>query len=1016
MQPGPTIWVLRSTQVCTAQHSGPFRSVGCQRNPPSRPAGYGHAPTAYVYTSADTVLPTTHYQTPLAAFGPAAAAPRAAAQPPSTADMTSRGRLLQAFTFSAASGSSLHGSSSTSASPLDRTLLYTRSGHSQGDAGLQNAAAVDLLDRMTLLRRMAPATVPAARPPQLAPAAQPAQHQRLQSAGRHTGHHHFTPAPQHVSPRRWAWDDSGACSSSHARPIAHVPAPGWRYCGDVVAAAATDGGEVSVLVAQEGGSGRCSSPLRGAAATDGGAEQREGHGADEVVVVVRSPRAHQLSADEWEGHGLGQAELEADSSTWSAQGSRKPAFRPPGPLQHKFGNRPRPRSALSAAERDAREARAAGLRECGCPRSPRGPVDGAWHSGGRGKQLRWQDEMGAPAEGTASSSPDQVLTCGASSCPSLEPAISHQERARKPARHAATSSTAAACGCTPGATTTTVEVTGPDGTDALVISSPAAAASLGAGERGTLLVACASPRCSAAAAVSGAAGGGTVEVVVAQLAALRPAAASAEQAGLTSKAPRKEPAVRHPMKAGHDCRGHGIRSGAASPAASDGGREAPAGIQAWRPGQAPNTAQRERRCGDPAGGGLAVEVEVLLSPRPAFDGTDEQRGEEQQQGHHATGEQQEEQHEAHAQLQLLSGEMRRRERSFAQLLGELERITLKCSKLTAAADAAITTSTPAGEAASGASSGDAACSRQRQQLHTTHLFNAGHPAAAAKPSNQSPQSQPAAAASPSSSSPAAPAEAGRQAGEWSWESLLAFEQTIREQQRKVRRSGQVVGSWFTCASLQRGALTAQIWCWLLAAGGAGCAAGRVCMSAQQTQQQQHWRRWAATGPTAEASTRQTDWRALSEQSKGCNQWGARAGRRQSSRGRGQQEALQGGGAGVAAARQGGGLLGCRRGRRAALQPQGGQLLQEGLPCEQIGGAVNDVLGGGLRAAGPAAAARRGRGRRGGGGVRWGKPTREWRADTRPQVRQLWCRGDWSAASASGCLHPPAAHLSDSYSR
>ena len=86
------------------------------------------------------------------------------------------------------------------------------------------------------------------------------------------------------------------------------------------------------------------------------------------MVVAHSPQAHHLHlAGDTKGRS-GDAALSCKTGSGSS-GMRTPAFRPPGPLQHKFGNKPRPSSAPGRAE-SAGRAQEAGLRDCGCPRSP----------------------------------------------------------------------------------------------------------------------------------------------------------------------------------------------------------------------------------------------------------------------------------------------------------------------------------------------------------------------------------------------------------------------------------------------------------------------------------------------------------------------------------------------------------------------------------------------------------------------------------------------------------------------
>ena len=308
-------------------------------------AGYGRPPTSYIYTSADTLLGTPDYQSPA----------KAAA-----------GALLQAFAFTSGGGGG-GGSYSAPASPLDTTLLYTRDASCMEEECRRQRVlpAVDLLDRMALLRRLGPTTQPAARPAQLV-SQSPLRHASgasvqltAASARQRQGQAGRGEAVPPAGPRRWAWDDSLLCGSTSfaCRPIAAVPAPGWCYCGDIVSPEQQQQQqlqkEVQVSVA---------SPA----------------GWDDIVVVVHSPRAYRLClADDRRGRAA-DTELEGSGASSRSPGRRTaPAFRPPGPLQHKFGNKPRPRSAPGSAER-AERAREAGLRGCCCPHSPRAPA--ATHS------------------------------------------------------------------------------------------------------------------------------------------------------------------------------------------------------------------------------------------------------------------------------------------------------------------------------------------------------------------------------------------------------------------------------------------------------------------------------------------------------------------------------------------------------------------------------------------------------------------------------------------------------------
>lgn len=149
-----------------------------------------------------------------------------------------------------------------------------------------------------------------------------------------------------------------------------------------------------------------------------------------------------------------------------------------------------------------------------------------------------------------------------------------------------------------------------------------------------------------------------------------------------------------------------------------------------------------------------------------------------------------------AELERLEGEMRRREKSFSDLLGELDRISAKCARLTAST--AVGRAAPAGSSSTGTSRrqpqqgsgglqvGSSCTDRHGKpsaQEHTTQCFGS---LVAALASSGLPAAAAWADQAPGSGSDGSPGRGGQgDDGDWGWENLLAFEQQIREQQRKV---------------------------------------------------------------------------------------------------------------------------------------------------------------------------------------------------------------------------------------
>lgn len=816
---------------------------------------------------------------------------------------------LQAFAFCCESSPARGraGSASAPASPAGRrTLLYTRAG-TGAVAGQQPqqlavlaAPAIDLLDRLTLLRRLAPSTDPAPRPPGLAPATQT-----------------FTPAPAGpdgrfglaaastlAAPgtagigggRRWAWDDSllglnpghtTQNSASTGRPMTAVPAPGWMYCGDVVAAApaavTAQGGPLCVAAAAAG----CSTGsigLKVAVAACGGEAcalsgppQLPGQGADETLLVVRSPRPHQLHSEE----GAVQSAA-APGAAACRDGASRAAFRPPGPLRHKFGNKPaqRPPPAPTREER----ARAAGLRGCGCPRSPRRPSGEAgpkWQGRGRARRsssgghcVSWASEEGVEAVAMLTSRPRSAaveelrrssLATAEASIPARPSSACLAMEGRWPPRRDVAAATCTAAVGSP-TCTTSVSVTAQG--DVIVVSSPrAASAGLGSQrqEAEEVVVVATSPR--------GRGKGGSDVVVVcrepanslhrpAQQPPAEAATATAEDQCTASRtATHTKLTVTVPAGGGGSFRVRANGSGpaaAAAPAARAFTDSAPSSpIKAWRPQPVAAAPVYTATVHAAASAGRAVasaEVNAMAGPAAAPSV-------------HAT---------RMAELERLEGEMRRRERSFNDLLRELDSISAKCARLTAstspspsrgaAPSAAGCTGRSAGQGQQRRRSGEphggrslADGHRQQQQVaqqpqHTTQHFGSLEAAIASSSVLAATGcGEQAVAAGPDGG----PCGGGRaDDADWGWENLLAFEQQIREQQRKVglglgtmaacwlfHLSGGLAGLWLGLAPAPTSCqIQPHLHVFLPAAGGAGCAACRICIVAacgiaQQQQQQ-----------------------------------------------------------------------------------------------------------------------------------------------------------------------------------
>lgn len=708
------------------------------------PAGYGRAPTATLHTSAGTTLPTT------------------ALQSPQFMHDGGRGRL-QAFAFSPGGflgrGSFLGSSASASAptSPLDRrTLLYTRTA-AGGTASQAVAAggwgavqqrqqdsqpeeplpqrllpATDLLDRLALLRRLVPATDPAPRPPKLQ-CGGAAQLSYPPTAGAHQ--------PAASTLKRWAWDDSLVASG---RPLAAGPARGWRFCG-----------EVEELLPGEAMPGCTAAALVSAA------------GNQAALLVVRSPRQHRLCLEE-EQEGEEEARWRGADHTVGYSG-RRAAFRPPGPLKHKFGNKPQPRPRSAPGGRD--QAPVAGLRDCGCPKSPRAsgvPAAGPARRSGTGsgrphppagsrKHLSWAD---AGLKAAAAAVPARPRSAGLAantaaplrpalrqrlpgSSTETEPAIPEQASPRLASSGGGNGSGDRGSGVRRQAdVTTVVEVTTGDGaTDVVVLSSPRPACGLDEEGQDVLEVAVTSSPTHG--------GGSSSEVVVVQQRSPSPLPQSARPLQQPAAAAAWPEATRLTVSLPSDGRpsSYSIRADASSAGAAGSAGGSP--IKAWRPAQQAQQAQQATMA--------TVSVDVMASPPRRQLGAAPQRP---QQLVEQLVEQQQQQRPAAAvdHLQQLAGEIRRREQSFNSLLAELEAIQQKCAKLSgpSSAKASAAGGQAAGAAAAAGMSGSVGLPRPRSGRKAAAAGQAGKPGRSSEK-------------------------------DWSWQSLMDFEATIREQQRKVSR-------------------------------------------------------------------------------------------------------------------------------------------------------------------------------------------------------------------------------------
>ncbi|KAL4449350.1 hypothetical protein ABPG77_006994 [Micractinium sp. CCAP 211/92] len=790
--------------------------------------GYGRAPTAFVYTSADTLLSTTTYQSPAAAAAAANTGPSSRAA-----------GSVQALAF-CCGGSPARardsGASIPGPPPCSRTLLYTRTiagtepNHQQQHSAPPAAPAVDLLDRLTLLRRLAPTTSPAPRPLRLAAAEQAFTAAPAPTASRKgpaaAGAASNPRSTNTIGSIRWAWDDS-LLGHITARPITAAPAPGWRYCGDVVAAASVAAVALDAGAGITAASASCSiSGSKGGAALEAGvaaagcqADELAGQaqlalqGDEEILLVVRSPQPHHPHMEE----DAAQPECSAEALTSRSTGGRT-AFRPPGPLKHRFGNKPapQPRPAPCPEER----ARAAGLRGCGCPRPARQPgrdVGSAWQgrcraSGDGSGWIRgsWASEDGqvaavavlasrprsAAVEELRRSSSAAAAAAAPSRPSSACPGLVAQEGGRHGARRDAAVGTCTAMVGSP-AGTTSVSVTAQG--DVLVVASPRAGAiEPDAKQQEHVVVVATSPR-------SGGVGGSDVVLVCHEHAEpprstrRKPAKAATVAAGDQGGAAHTKLTVSVPANSGGsfriraDARG----SAAAGPApGAPGGSGPPSHIKAWHPQPVPacpGHAAAAHAAAFPGGAAASATVGVAPgqpAPAPAV-------------------------HQARmAELERLEGEMRRREKSFNDLLGELDRISAKCARLTAqtavggsvgcgrmggAGPAGTRDGTSDGSSGrrphqrSKGPQGHADCTDRRgrpsplqQQRGTAQLFGsldaalAGSGLPAAGIPEQAPGSNP----------------SGRPSGfnqdddaDWGWNNLLAFEQQIRDQQRKLVEQG-----------------------------------------------------------------------------------------------------------------------------------------------------------------------------------------------------------------------------------
>ena len=679
---------------------------------------------------------------------------------------------LQAFAFSHG------GSASAPASPMGRrTMLYTRAAHDPASA--HHLPAPDLLDRLTLLRRLAPATEAAPRPPQLtaavrftpAPPCVPRQGLAVGGAAPGTG----AAGGDGAAGRLWAWDDSvlGAHGAAAARPIAAVPAPGWRYCGDVTAAAAPMPGQpgVTAIAASFGGGRRPGSGggmALGLGLAVSGAEQ-EGAAEQEadMVLVVRSSRPHQLHAEDAAAEAAEAAEEAAAGEAARRAGSRA-AFRPPGPLRHKFGNKAQPPRPRSAPASDAERARAAVLRDCGCPHTPRRPAPSSL-------QAAWEEQRAVRQSARPHSAPRS---------PHQQQCDDAVEAARLAALHLARrSSSVGAAPSSAGAAAATHAMSVAAGdAEVVVVSSPQAmciGCRSGQDQQDVVVVAT-SPRARRSKGRPGSADvGGDLLVVCCS-----PPASPRKQAALgmcrqDDAATAAAAAAVDPQQRGSRTKlsvtvpgavgSYSIRADASAKGGAAAGSSACVSpIKAWRQ---PDAVQPAAAAAPPAPPAWQPQQQAQ-APTVSADAAD---------------------------LQRLECEIQRRECSFAGLLADLERISAKCAQLTAGGASASGARRPRSAAGAAAAPAPAAAPRAH---HTTHVFCSMSGQAAACGSRAASAGQPKGVASkPASGKAAAGGGSKEEAGDWGWEALLAFEEKIREQQRKVRG----VQEWL-------GAVWTDVWC------------------------------------------------------------------------------------------------------------------------------------------------------------------------------------------------------------
>ena len=539
-------------------------------------------------------------------------------------------------------------------------------------------------------------------------------------------------------------------------------------------------------------------------------------------------------------------------------GRRRVAFRPPGPLQHKFGNKPRPRSALAPTEEEA--ALAAGLRACGCPHSPTPRMTGSRAWGGSIQSPAGAD-AGAGLDNAAAGRPRSAVPTAlrrqyvssahtrSSSCKygnniddgdeALEVCLAvvqgEEQGCGRPG------SSVHPAGVAPKATAVVGRAVREQGSTQVSIHlcSPAAPVGLGPAkapgatqQQHSVHVAVSPPQRASCCACCCTCNSDEVVVVRQQQQQQQqqqkqqqeqqqqqvsspakvpvhrrhvplPAAAPPPQRPPwqqpSSRPTLNVPSASNPEAGTGGGSGGGILDDAKAAADADAAAAArtPAAGSAASPGV--GALRREVRGAKvpaatsgaaAAQDGAAEEVEVeVTSPRPVPPRLSAGAGTAA----------------AQRELHALAGEVRRRERSFQQLLAELERIAGKCSQLTKATSSTAakcsqlskqSTNAATGGGGAGGSSdvarvAAAAAGAASQQPpprseHTTHRFGSGSVGGSG---------------SGTRSGNTAIGEAGGE--EWSWEGLAQFERKIREQQQRVSRRGQLCMRRLdcTCAAL-----------------------------------------------------------------------------------------------------------------------------------------------------------------------------------------------------------------------